>query len=133
MPTKQLTCASPSAAARPSRSPARSNAYRTTSEEKRHLERLNQQTHDLDSPYNYNSIRKAAEVHRQVRQYARKNIRVGMSLTEICEMIENGTRALVEENGLKAGVGFPTGVNRNHIAAHFSPNAGDSTGESCYK
>lgn len=66
-------------------------------------------------------------MHRQVRQYARKNIKVGMSMTEIAEMIENATRALVGEDGLKAGIGFPTGVNRNHIAAHFSPNAGDKT------
>jgi methionyl aminopeptidase len=62
-----------------------------------------------------------------VRQYARKNIKVGMTMTEIAEMIENATRALVGEDGLKAGIGFPTGVNRNHIAAHFSPNAGDKT------
>lgn len=31
---------------------------------------------------------------------------------------------------MKSGIGFPTGVNRNHCAAHFSPNAGDKTGES---
>lgn len=109
--------------------PRRSNAWRTTSEEKRHQERLEQAALPLDSPYNYNAIRKASEVHRQVRQYARKNIRVGMTMTEIAEMIENATRALVGEDGLKAGIGFPTGVNRNHIAAHFSPNAGDKTGQ----
>ena len=107
----------------------RSNAWRTTSEEKRHQERLEQEEAGPDSPYNYNAIRKASEVHRQVRQYARKNIKVGMTMTEIAEMIENATRALVGEDGLKAGIGFPTGVNRNHIAAHFSPNAGDKTGE----
>lgn len=83
-----------------------------------------------DSPMNYNAIRRAAEVHRQVRQYARKEIRPGMTMTEICELIENGTRALVEANGMESGIGFPTGVNRNHCAAHFSPNAGDKTGTS---
>ncbi|GAA5843745.1 hypothetical protein JCM5353_008314 [Sporobolomyces roseus] len=102
------------------------NAYRTTSEELRALERQ-LLSEGPDSPNNYNAIRRAAEVHRQVRGYARKNIKPGMTMTEIVEMIENGTRALVEENGMKSGIGFPTGVNRNHCAAHFSPNAGDKT------
>lgn len=75
----------------------------------------------------YNDLRRAAEVHRQVRQYARKVIKPGMSLTEIAEIIENGTRALVEENGMEAGIGFPTGLSINHCAAHFTPNAGDKT------
>jgi len=104
-----------------------SNAYRTTSEELRAKERQ-YLSEGPDSPNNYNAIRRAAEVHRQVRGYARKNIKPGMTMTEIVEMIENGTRALVEENGMKSGIGFPTGVNRNHCAAHFSPNAGDKTG-----
>lgn len=81
---------------------------------------------DPDSPYNYNAIRRASEVHRQVRSYARKNIKPGMTMTSIAEMIENGTRALVEEDGLKSGIGFPTGLSRNHCAAHYTPNAGDS-------
>jgi len=50
-----------------------------------------------------------------------------MSMTEIAESIEDGTRALVEENGLEAGVGFPTGLSLNNCAAHFTPNAGDNT------
>jgi len=73
------------------------------------------------------SIRRAAEVHRQVRQYARKTIRPGMTMTEIAENIEAGTRALVEENGLQCGVGFPTGLSLNNCAAHYTPNAGDTT------
>jgi len=32
----------------------------------------------------------------------------------------------VEEDGLESGVGFPTGVNINECAAHYSPNAGDT-------
>ncbi|CEG71965.1 Putative Methionine aminopeptidase [Rhizopus microsporus] len=95
------------------------NLWRTTSEEKRAEERLKEE--------DYNDLRKAAEVHRQVRAYARKMIKPGMTLTEIAELIENGTRALVEENGLEAGIGFPTGLSLNHCAAHFTPNAGDKT------
>jgi len=80
-----------------------------------------------DPEVTYQNIRRAAEVHRQVRHYTRKYIRPGMSLTEIAEYIENGTRALVEEDGLECGVGFPTGLSLNNCAAHFTPNAGDTT------
>jgi methionyl aminopeptidase len=105
----------------------RSNLWRVTNEEKRYLER---QQND-----NYEEARKAAEVHRQVRRYAQKTIKVGMTMTEIAELIENGTffisyqgtRALIEESGLDAGVGFPTGLSLNHVAAHYTPNAGDNT------
>lgn len=51
-----------------------------------------------------------------------------MSMTEIAENIEDGTRALVEEDGFESGIGFPTGLNLNHCAAHYTPNAGDTTG-----
>ncbi|KAJ3282133.1 Methionine aminopeptidase 2B [Borealophlyctis nickersoniae] len=95
------------------------NSYRTTSEEKRYLERL-----EFDS---YNDLRRAAEVHRQVRRYARKTIKPGMSMTDIAELIENGTRNLIDANGLEAGIAFPTGLSLNHCAAHWTPNGGDKT------
>ncbi|KAN0100402.1 Peptidase M24, structural domain containing protein [Tylopilus felleus] len=99
------------------------NVWRVTSEEKRYNEKITME----DPEITYNIIRRAAEVHRQVRQHARKFIRPGLSMTEIAEYIENGTRALVEESGLDAGVGFPTGLSLNHCAAHYTPNAGDTT------
>ncbi|CCM03795.1 uncharacterized protein FIBRA_05943 [Fibroporia radiculosa] len=98
------------------------NSWRTSSKEMR----LKEQMEMEDPETTYNHIRKGAEVHRQVRKFARKYIKPGMSLTEIAEVIEDGTRALVEANGFEAGVGFPTGLNLNHCAAHFSPNAGDT-------
>jgi methionyl aminopeptidase len=75
--------------------------------------------------------RQGAEVHRQVRQWAQKTIKPGMTLTEIAEGIENSVRALTGHDGLKegdnilGGVGFPTGLSINHIAAHYTPNAGN--------
>jgi methionyl aminopeptidase len=96
-----------------------SNLWRTTNEEKRYLENLEKD--------NYNEARKAAEVHRQVRAYAQKTIKPGMTMIEICELIENGTRNLIEVNGLEAGIGFPTGCSLNHVAAHYTPNSGDPT------
>lgn len=99
------------------------NAYRTTSEEKRHLDRINS---DFLTEY-----RKGAEIHRQVRQWAQKWIQPGMGLTEIAEGIEDSVRALCGHQGLEdgdaqiAGMGFPTGLSINHCAAHYTPNAGN--------
>ncbi|KAK7972205.1 peptidase M24A- methionine aminopeptidase [Apiospora saccharicola] len=101
------------------------NSYRTTSEEKRHLETLNTEW--------LADYRHAAETHRQVRQWAQKSIKPGQSLTEIANGIEDSVRRLLGHDGLaegdaiKAGMGFPTGLNLDHIAAHFSPNAGNKT------
>lgn len=94
---------------------------RVTGEELRERERLAQQKEGFD----YNLVRRAAETHRQVRQYAQRTIRPGMTMTEIANMIEDGTRAVVEANGFESGIGFPTGVSLNEVAAHYTPNAGD--------
>ncbi|KAL7409822.1 peptidase M24A, methionine aminopeptidase [Mrakia frigida] len=99
------------------------NAYRYSSAEKRALEAQDQ----LSPETTYSSIRRAAEVHRLVRAHARKTIKPGMTMLEIVENIEDGTRALVEEKGMEAGIGFPTGVSLNDCAAHYTPNAGDKT------
>ena len=79
-----------------------------------------------DPEQTYASIRRAAEVHRQVRAYARRTIKPGMHMLEIADLIEDGTRALVEEDGLGSGIGFPTGLSLNNCAAHYTPNAGDT-------
>ena len=105
-----------------------SNTWRTTSEEMRYNERMASE----DPEVTYQNIRRAAEVHRQVRKFARQYITPGMSMTHIAESIEDGTRALVEENGLESGVGFPTGLSLNHCAAHYTPNAGDTTSVFCH-
>ncbi|KAK1089942.1 Methionine aminopeptidase 2, partial [Friedmanniomyces endolithicus] len=54
-----------------------------------------------------------------------------MTLTEIAELIEDGTRHLTGHMGLEegdnilGGVAFPTGLSLNHCAAHYTPNAGN--------
>jgi len=96
-----------------------SNLWRTTSEEKRELERLQKPM--------YNSVRRAAEVHRQVRKYMRSIINPGMLMVDLCETLENMVRKLIKENGLQAGIAFPTGCSLNWVAAHWTPNAGDKT------
>ena len=46
----------------------------------------------------------------------------------ICsETLEGIARRLIGENGLTAGLAFPTGCSLNHVAAHYTPNAGDPT------
>ncbi|CAG9760050.1 unnamed protein product [Ceutorhynchus assimilis] len=92
---------------------------RFTSEEKRALDRMH---NDI-----YNEVRLAAEAHRQTRQHIQKWIKPGMTMIEICEELENTARKLIGEDGLKAGLAFPTGCSRNHCAAHYTPNAGDKT------
>jgi len=95
------------------------NCYRTTNEEKRLLERTSEKT--------YEYARKAAEVHRQVRQNMQSWIKPGMKMIDICEELENRVRLLVGADGLKQGIAFPTGCSLNHCAAHYTPNPGDKT------
>jgi len=92
-------------------SPPRSNI-----EEKKAIDRMQE---DL-----WQKLRHASEVHRHVRRHAQSFIKPDISLTAMCETIENMNRKLVQENGLKAGIGFPTGCSINHIAAHYTPNPG---------
>ena len=77
-------------------------------------------------------IRKAAEVHRNVRKYAQSFIRPGMQMIDICKRLEAKTFELVGtkpdwSNYLDCGYGFPTGCSLNHVAAHYTPNYGDKT------
>ncbi|XP_010508327.1 PREDICTED: methionine aminopeptidase 2A [Camelina sativa] len=93
--------------------------WRTTSEEKRETERLQKPI--------YNSLRQAAEVHRQVRKYVRNILKPGMLMIDLCETLEDTVRKLISENGLQAGIAFPTGCSLNNVAAHWTPNSGDKT------
>eukprot|EP01114_Cavostelium_apophysatum_P009659 TRINITY_DN2288_c0_g1_i1.p2 TRINITY_DN2288_c0_g1~~TRINITY_DN2288_c0_g1_i1.p2 ORF type:complete len:463 (-),score=141.48 TRINITY_DN2288_c0_g1_i1:2035-3423(-) len=95
------------------------NLWRTTSAEKRELDRLNS---DL-----YEEVRLASEVHRQVRYAAQSWIKPGIKLFDLCERLEDLNRKLIKETGLKAGIGFPTGCSLNYVAAHYTPNKGDNT------
>jgi methionyl aminopeptidase len=92
---------------------------RTTNEEKRALERLD--------ATRYNDLRRAAEVHRQVRQWCQTWIAPGMLMIDITDRLEAKVRELVEKEGLAAGSAFPTGCSLNNVAAHWTPNTGDKT------
>ncbi|KAF1815235.1 methionine aminopeptidase [Eremomyces bilateralis CBS 781.70] len=101
------------------------NLLRTTAEELRHLSVVN----NMDDEF-LNDYRKAAEVHRQVRQYAQTIAKPGVPMSQLAQEIEDGVRALTNHQGLdtgdalKAGMGFPTGLCLNNVAAHWTPNPG---------
>ncbi|KAK5099563.1 hypothetical protein LTR24_001222 [Lithohypha guttulata] len=101
------------------------NLQRTTAEELRHLSIVDNMDDDFLTDY-----RKAAEAHRQVRQYVQTIAKPGVSMTQLAQEIEDGVRALVGHQGvetgdaLKAGMGFPTGLCLNNVAAHWTPNPG---------
>ncbi|XP_070404377.1 methionine aminopeptidase 2 isoform X1 [Nothobranchius furzeri] len=97
----------------------RSAAWRTTSPEKRALDMANEEM--------WSDFRQAAEAHRQVRSYVMSWIKPGMTMIDICEKLEDCSRTLIKEDGLNAGLAFPTGCSINHCAAHYTPNAGDPT------
>lgn len=95
----------------------RSASNRMTNPEKKNLETSYE---DM-----YRDIRIGAEVHRTTRQYFQKWVKAGTSCMDMCNTIENMNRKLIKENGLLAGLAFPTGCSLNHFAAHYTPNAGD--------
>jgi methionyl aminopeptidase len=101
------------------------NLERTTNEELRHLSVLSTMDDEFLKDY-----REAAEVHRQVRQYAQTIAKPGVTMSQLAQEIEAGVRALTDHQGietgdaLKAGMGFPTGLCLNNVAAHWTPNPG---------
>lgn len=67
----------------------------------------------------YNSLRQAAEVHRQVRKYMRSIMKPGMLMIDLVETLENTVRKLISENGLQAGIAFPTGCSLNKLVLYI--------------
>ncbi|KAL8952475.1 MAG: hypothetical protein Q9222_001616 [Ikaeria aurantiellina] len=100
---------------------------RTTAEELRHSSLTANMNDDF-----LNDYRKAAEVHRQVRQHVQTIAKPGVSMSQLADEVEDSVRALTGHQGLekgdalKAGMGFPTGLCLNNVAAHWTPNPGAS-------
>ena len=57
----------------------------------------------------------------------RSIIKPGIDMTYMVETLEDTVRKLIQAKGLEAGIAFPTGCSLNHVAAHWTPNAGDKT------
>lgn len=78
---------------------------------------------------NYGTTRARTKRKMSLRQRQRPH---GLSLQPYLASFTYGmepeqNRELVRENGLKAGIAFPTGCSLNHVAAHYTPNNGDDT------
>ncbi|KAL8780325.1 MAG: hypothetical protein Q9213_006523 [Squamulea squamosa] len=77
--------------------------------------------------------RQEAETHHQIRLWVQRSIKPGQTLTEIANGIEDSVGRLVghddlfESDANIAGMGYPTGVNLDDVAAHYIPNAGCKT------
>ena len=56
----------------------------------------------------------------QVRKYVRSIVKPGMLMTDVCETLEDIVCKLISENGLKAGIAFPTGCSLNWLVSTFS-------------
>jgi methionyl aminopeptidase len=101
------------------------NLQRTTSAELRHQDAIK----NMDDEF-LNDYRKAAEIHRQVRQYVQTIAKPGITMSKLADEIEEGVRALTGHQGLEtgdalnAGMGFPTGLCLNNVGAHWTPNRG---------
>lgn len=59
-------------------------------------------------------------MHRQTRAHVQSHIKPGMKLIDMCDMIENMNRKLISENGLKAGLAFPTGCKYFYLFIYLS-------------
>lgn len=68
-----------------------------------------------------NNYKKAGEIAKQLREYAKEIIRPGMLLVEIAEKIES---KIIE---LGAQPAFPVNLSINNIAAHYHPTLDDET------
>jgi len=49
-----------------------------------------------------------------------------MKMIDIADTIETSLRATIAADGTKRGIAFPTGLSLNNVAAHYTPNAGDT-------
>ncbi len=66
-------------------------------------------------------LKKAGEIVREAKKYAREIIKPGMALLEIAEKVE---AKIVELGGKPA---FPVNLSINEIAAHYTPSYNDET------
>lgn len=97
-------------------------SYKTKREHEKEVEQR-----EIFLEENLQSLRKAAEAHRQVRKYAQSMIKPGVKLIEICQNIEKTIKLLLDSHGIDGGISFPTGCSLNNCAAHYTPNTGDFT------
>ncbi len=71
---------------------------------------------------------KGATVHKNVKIKLIEYIKPNLTLKNIANFIENEIKIQTKydiDNPLNAGIGFPTGLSLNNLAAHYTPNTND--------
>jgi methionyl aminopeptidase len=66
------------------------------------------------------------KIHKKVRQLIYDFYKPNMSLNHLAELIENNTKKITNNNiinSINYGIGFPTGLSLNEVAAHYSPSS----------
>jgi methionyl aminopeptidase len=75
---------------------------------------------------NYDKLKQAGDIHKQVEKYLRNKVLVGLKPVLLYDIAQKTERKIEELCGglgdHSAGIAFPTGLNINHCAAHFTPN-----------
>ncbi len=64
--------------------------------------------------------KKAGAIHKEVREFAIKEVKEGGSVLELTEKIE---KMIKDKDG---GIAFPVNLSINDIAAHYTPDIGDT-------
>jgi methionyl aminopeptidase len=62
---------------------------------------------------------KAGEISKEVKNFARNEIKPGLKLLDLADNIEK----MIKD---KAGIAFPVNISLNDIAAHYTPDIGDT-------
>lgn len=72
-------------------------------------------------------LRKAGEIHREVKKFILNNLRGNMRLFDLCNIIENKINELSNVNtiNINKGIAFPVGLSINNVVAHDSSFHGD--------
>lgn len=70
-------------------------------------------------------LRKAGDIHRQVRDYIYPLIKPNMKIMKLCDLIENKITEITKHNDNRGGIAFPTGLSINNMIAHDTVNIGD--------
>jgi methionyl aminopeptidase len=83
----------------------------------------------IDPKYNTQKIldmRKAAEVHKEVRKLAKEKMKIGAKYLDVCNFIENKIVETFGKNDLTQGIGFLVGFSNKNCSAHDSAIVNDT-------
>ena len=70
-------------------------------------------------------LRKAGDIHKQVRNYIYPYIKPNMKISKLCSLIEDKIIDITKCNNNKGGIAFPTGISINNVIAHDTVNMED--------